>query len=203
MEKQMISKINKICSEIIRPVKMNKARWMGVGHSRRGQAGVRDFYFILLIFLMWAIFKVFIEFVTILLFFFFFFWLWGIWGLRSLARNWQASPALEGKVLTTGLPGKSWAILYCIESLGKPVLRRWQLSQDLRKVRESGKNLNDVKCFGQGERRSLCFWDRTWPFEFQEKQKDQHGWSRVSKWTSSRRWWGSGHKQSVRPYWAI
>ena len=46
---------------------------MGVGHSRRGQAGVRDFYFILLIFLMWAIFKVFIEFVTILLFFFFFF----------------------------------------------------------------------------------------------------------------------------------
>ena len=116
-EKQMVSKINKICSEIIRPMKMNKARWMGVGHSRRGQAGVSDFYFIDF-FLMWAIFKVFIEFVTILLlflffcFFFFFFWLRGIWDLRSLTRNWQAPPVLERKVLTTELPGKSWAISY-------------------------------------------------------------------------------------------
>ena len=57
-------------------------------------------------FLIWAIFKDFIEFVTILFLVFLFFnvlifWPQGMWDFSS------APPALEGKVLTTTLPGKS------------------------------------------------------------------------------------------------
>ena len=58
---------------------------------------------------MWTTFKVFIEFVTILLLFY------GFWFLGPKAYGILAPqpgikptpPALEGKVLTTGLPGKS------------------------------------------------------------------------------------------------
>ena len=60
---------------------------------------------------MWTIVKDFIEFVTILLLFYVLvFWLWGRW-VGILAPAWPGNeprvPALEGKVLTTGLPGKS------------------------------------------------------------------------------------------------
>ena len=61
---------------------------------------LKKFFF----FLMWTIFKDFIEFVTILLVFFFnvlIFRPQGMWDLSS------SPPALEGKVLTITLPGKS------------------------------------------------------------------------------------------------
>ena len=59
-----------------------------------------------------AIFKVFIEFVTILLLFYiwgfvFFFLPRGTWDLCSPTRDRTLTPALEGEVLTTGLPRKS------------------------------------------------------------------------------------------------
>ena len=38
------------------------------------------------------------------------FWLWGMWDLSSLTRIEPAPPAVEGEVLTTGLPGKSPAL---------------------------------------------------------------------------------------------
>ena len=60
---------------------------------------------------MWTASKVFTEFVTILLMFYvvcFGFWPQGIWDLISPARDrTRTPPALEGEVLTTGLPGKS------------------------------------------------------------------------------------------------
>ena len=59
-------------------------------------------------FLMWTIFKVFIQFVTILLIFML--WFYGHKACGILAA-WSGSkplpPVLEGKVLTTGPPGKS------------------------------------------------------------------------------------------------
>ena len=54
--------------------------------------------------------EVFIELVTILLVFSFMFWLFSYKACGILAPRLGiklASPALEGKVLTTGLPGKS------------------------------------------------------------------------------------------------
>ena len=54
---------------------------------------------------MWTIFKVFVEFVTILLLFYF--EQQGMWDLRAPTGDWTSTPALEVKVLTTGLPGKS------------------------------------------------------------------------------------------------
>ena len=57
---------------------------------------------------MCTIFKVFIEFVTsLLLFYVLVLWLQGIWDISSLTRNETHTLTLEGKVLTTGLPGKS------------------------------------------------------------------------------------------------
>ena len=64
---------------------------------------------------MWTIFKVFIEFVTVLLmfyvlFFFFFFFPFGCeaWGILAPRPGIKPTPpALEGKVLTTGLSRKS------------------------------------------------------------------------------------------------
>ena len=57
---------------------------------------------------MWTIFKVFIEFVTILLLFnILAFWPQRMWDPSSPNRDWACTPSLEGKVLTTGLPGKS------------------------------------------------------------------------------------------------
>ena len=57
---------------------------------------------------MWTIFKVFIESVTILLLFYVLvFWLQGMWDLSSPTRDQTHTPALEGEVLTSGLPGKS------------------------------------------------------------------------------------------------
>ena len=59
---------------------------------------------------MWTIFKVFIEFVTILLLFYAFA---GFFGHEACGipapqpRIKHVPPALEGEVLTTGLPGKS------------------------------------------------------------------------------------------------
>ena len=58
-------------------------------------------------FLMWTIFKVFVEFVTILLLFMF--WFFGheaCWILTPWPGIQSVPPALEGKVLTTGLPGE-------------------------------------------------------------------------------------------------
>ena len=60
---------------------------------------------LLKIFLMWIIFKVFIEFVTIsLLFSVLVFWPRGMWDPPPGIE--PTLPALEGEVLTTGLPGK-------------------------------------------------------------------------------------------------
>ena len=60
-------------------------------------------------FLILTIFKVFTEFVILLLLFYVlgFFGLWGMWDLNSPTRGWTHIPALECKVLTIGLPGKS------------------------------------------------------------------------------------------------
>ena len=56
---------------------------------------------------MWAIFPVFTEFVTVLLLFYVLvFWPWGIWDHSSPGIE-LAPFALEGEVLTPGLPGKS------------------------------------------------------------------------------------------------
>ena len=57
---------------------------------------------------MWTIFKVFIDFATILfLFYVLCFWPWGMWDLSSPVIE-PAPPALEGEVLSTGPPGKSY-----------------------------------------------------------------------------------------------
>ena len=63
---------------------------------------------------MWTIFKVFTEFDTILLLvffvFFFMFWFFGCEACGILAPQpgvEPTPPALEGEVLTTGLPGTS------------------------------------------------------------------------------------------------
>ena len=59
-------------------------------------------------FLMRIIFKVFIEFVTIMLLLYVLgFWPWSMWDLSSQPGIEHAPLALEGKVLTTGLPRKS------------------------------------------------------------------------------------------------
>ena len=62
---------------------------------------------------MWIIFKVFIGFCTIL---FLFFMVWfsgpGAWGILATHPGIEPSPlVLEGKVLTTGPPGKSSDVL--------------------------------------------------------------------------------------------
>ena len=59
---------------------------------------------------MWTIFKVFIEFVTVLLLLIFMFWFFGreAYGILAPQPGVEPAPlALEGKVLTTGPPGKS------------------------------------------------------------------------------------------------
>ena len=62
------------------------------------------------IFLLWAIFKVFIEFITILLLFYvLIFWPQACGILAPQPGIKPSSPALEGKVITTGPPGKSHA----------------------------------------------------------------------------------------------
>ena len=73
-----------------------------------------SFFFKDFFFLMWTIYKVFIEFVTILLLFFMF-WFFGNEACGILVRQSgiePAPPALEGKVLTSGLPGKSLFYFY-------------------------------------------------------------------------------------------
>ena len=63
------------------------------------------FFFFLNFFLMWIILKVFIEFDTILsLFYVLVFWPRGMWDLNSLASDGTHTRALEGEVLTSGLP---------------------------------------------------------------------------------------------------
>ena len=63
-----------------------------------------DFY-LLFIYLMWTIFKVFIELVTILLpFNVLVFWFRDMW----VAGDPACTRSMEGKVLTAGLPGKSY-----------------------------------------------------------------------------------------------
>ena len=57
---------------------------------------------------MWTIFKVFIEFVTILLLFYVLFFGHEACGILAPQPGIKpTAPALEGDVLTTGLPGKS------------------------------------------------------------------------------------------------
>ena len=68
------------------------------------------------IFFMWTIFKVFIEYVTRLPLFYVF-WFSGHWACGILA-SWPgivlSPPALEGKILTTGPPGKSQQFIFLI-----------------------------------------------------------------------------------------
>ena len=53
-------------------------------------------------------FKVFLEFViTLILFYVLVFWPRGLWNLNSQTRVEPAPPALKGKILTPGPPGKS------------------------------------------------------------------------------------------------
>ena len=64
--------------------------------------------FLLKIFLTYIIFKVFTDFITTLfLFCVLVFWPWGMWDHSWLPGAWTCTPWLEGKVLTTGPPGKS------------------------------------------------------------------------------------------------
>ena len=75
----------------------------------RSQSILPPFFLRFFFFLMWTVFKVFIEFVTILLLFFMF-WVFGPEACGILAPRPGVKltpPALEGKVLTTGPPGKS------------------------------------------------------------------------------------------------
>ena len=66
---------------------------------------------------MWTILKIFIEFVTILLLFYVLvFWPRGMWDLPSPTRGRTAPHALEGEVLTPGLPGKSPADFFLCDS---------------------------------------------------------------------------------------
>ena len=70
--------------------------------------GVLFIFKLFFFFLKWTILKIFIEFVTVLLLFYVSgFWQQGMWDLSFLTRDWTWTPALEGKVLTAGLPGKS------------------------------------------------------------------------------------------------
>ena len=66
-------------------------------------------------FLMWTIFKVFVQGVTISLLFLF--WFFGLEVRGILAPRLQIQPtlpALKGKLLTTGPPGKSWGFVICL-----------------------------------------------------------------------------------------
>ena len=56
---------------------------------------------------MRTIFKVFIAFADCFCFRLWHFQLQGMWNLSSLTRDGTCTPALEGEVVTTGLPGKS------------------------------------------------------------------------------------------------
>ena len=76
-----------------------------------------SFYFFFEDFFMWIIFKVVIEFVPIL--FLFYFWLFGFKACGILAPWPGTKPTpgtLEGKVLTTGLPGKPQHLLNTLTS---------------------------------------------------------------------------------------
>jgi len=82
-----------------------------------------SFYFIFYFlkdFLIWTIFKVLIEFATILLLFYVLvFWTQGMWDLSSPQGIEPKPPALEGKVLPTGPPGKSLNISFSSKCLSK------------------------------------------------------------------------------------
>ena len=67
-------------------------------------------------FFEWTIFKVFIEFVTILLpnIFVLLSWPRGMWDLVPWPEIKNAFSALEGEVVTTGSPGKSFVQRCCI-----------------------------------------------------------------------------------------
>ena len=73
-----------------------------------------NFFFLGFFFWCGPVFKVFIEFVTILLLFYVLeFWPRGMWDLNYLTSDQTCTPsALEGEVLTTGPPGKSWEITF-------------------------------------------------------------------------------------------
>ena len=90
----------------LRELVKDREAWSAVIYGvAKSRTQLRDWTELIIIF-----FLIFIEFVTILLFFyafFFFFWPWDMWNPSSLTRNQTCTPALEGKVLKTGLPGKS------------------------------------------------------------------------------------------------
>ena len=95
---------------------------------------------------MWTIFKVFIQFVTILLLFYVLvFWPQGMWN-HSSPSNLQA-PALEGKVLTTGPPGKSplfFKILTLCHTCDElPCERIWWLKNSFLKKKQNKKILEE------------------------------------------------------------
>ena len=75
--------------------------------GKRARRDTRHWRAVIFFFLMWTILKLFIEFVTIL------FYLFGTFGHEAYGifapcqGIEPTSPTLEGKVLTTGLPGKS------------------------------------------------------------------------------------------------
>ena len=75
---------------------------------------------------MWTILKVFVEFATtLLLCYIWVFWSWSLWNLSSPTRDrTHMPPALEGKVIITGLP----LSLSC-----PPLPLPWDLLHDLKK----------------------------------------------------------------------
>ena len=76
---------------------------------------------------MWTIFKVFIEFVTILLLFYILaFWPQSMWDLSSQPGIEPTPPALEGGILTTGLPGKSQETHFKYKDSDKLKVRGWK-----------------------------------------------------------------------------
>ena len=88
------------------------------------QKTLRDMM-VFLFFFYGPFFKVFIKFVTILLLFYVLvFWPQGMWNPSSLTRDWTPGlPALEGKILTTGPPGKC-PPQYTLYKNKKPVIRQ-------------------------------------------------------------------------------
>ena len=98
-------------TQLLSPSSHRSAHRVLKGEEHRcGAGGFGDFFFF---FLMWTIFKVFIKLVTILLLFYVLgFWreAYGILAPRPVIE--PTPPALEGKVLTTGPPGKSWGLLF-------------------------------------------------------------------------------------------
>ena len=91
----------------VRKYLIGKGPWIGGSQSGFIPGPWHLCLFKIFFFFMWATFKVFTEFVTILTVLCFGFGAWGMWDLSSPTRDRTCTPALGGKVLSTGPPGKS------------------------------------------------------------------------------------------------